>query len=487
MPSQEYAPQEDGTSSLGESAIGNKRKAPEDSLTEDEEVNCPCGAGMCTLLTSTKPQSQGRKFYRCPKPKGEGQCGFFRFQDQPAEKARKPFNYAQASDGSTGYEDTVRGDKPPGSSQALQCHCGQDAVEITSHSAANPDRVFYKCPKTQAEGRCRFFKWQDELGNGPTAPQQQPGPAVLSPQGMGTHGKWMSNKSHGLPAAAAGGSGVFADEGDDFDDNFGFDDAGNTDAGVAARSAYTNHAPGSEQQDPQQGFGGAPTSPGGVQPPEVLNCSCNLQCSYIMAKTAKNDGRWFYRCPKPQDGGQCRFFQWADELGQQTSPSAGRGGGGRQYTRPPPAAAAAVGEMYAAHAYSSPTKVGAGTGGAAPSSDTCFKCGQAGHWSRDCPNGGGGGVAGGGSSGTCFKCGQEGHWSRDCPNPGSGGGRGGGGGRGYGGRGSSGYGGGYGGSSGYSGNKGGGGGRGGGAGGDAATGACYKCGQPGHWSTSCPN
>ncbi len=86
--------------------------------------------------------------------------------------------------------------------------------------------------------------------------------------------------------------------GDDFDDNFGFDDAGNTDAGAAAPSPYTNHASASYQQGPQQGFGGAPTSPGGVQPPEILNCSCNLQCSYIMAKTAKNDGRWFYRSAK---------------------------------------------------------------------------------------------------------------------------------------------------------------------------------------------
>ena len=59
----------DVTVSPGESANGNKRKAPEDNFAEDEEVSCPCGAGPCALLTSTKPQSQGRKFYRCPKPK----------------------------------------------------------------------------------------------------------------------------------------------------------------------------------------------------------------------------------------------------------------------------------------------------------------------------------------------------------------------------------------------------------------------------------
>jgi len=78
----------------------------------------------------------------------------------------------------------------------------------------------------QAEGRCRFFKWQDELGNGPTAPQQQSGPAaqqpaVPSPQGMNAHGNRMSNKAQGVPAAAAGGSGVFADEGELMKRRFG--------------------------------------------------------------------------------------------------------------------------------------------------------------------------------------------------------------------------------------------------------------------------
>jgi len=52
---------------------------------------------------------------------------------------------------------------------------------------------------------------------------------------------------------------------------------------------------------------------------------------------------------------------------------------------------------------------GGGRGGGG--GDGCHKCGQSGHWSRECPQGGGGG---GGSQG-CFKCGESGHIKSECP------------------------------------------------------------------------
>jgi len=169
-------------------------------------------------------------------------------------------------------------------------------------------------------------------------------------------------------------------------------------------------------------------------------------------KEGPNTGRQFYKC------GECNFFEWAAPGETPATPAAPLGSGGN--TMP----------------------FGTGIGGqpGAGSGNACYKCGQTGHWARDCPGtggssqaarglsiGGGGGAAGGSGGGACFKCGQTGHWARDCPGSGAGASRG---------R--------FGGGGGFAGGRGGG--DGGGRGRGGGSGGCFKCGQSGHWASNCP-
>lgn len=117
------------------------------------------------------------------------------------------------------------------------------------------------------------------------------------------------------------------------------------------------------------------------------------------------------------------FGKKKDDDFEESSPSSGRGGfGGRK----------SGGFGGGGFSGGDDGEDGGGRGGGfgGGSSGACRKCGEEGHFARECPQGGG-------KSGACHKCGEEGHFAKECPQGGGGG-------------------------------------------------ACHKCGEEGHFARECP-
>lgn len=128
-----------------------------------------------------------------------------------------------------------------------------------------------------------------------------------------------------------------------------------------------------------------------------LPCPCgDGSCLVLTAKTGKNIGRQFYRCPANQ-GSSCGFFKWCND---------------NVVVASPPASASKV---YNSMNDSSDKSNGIRTG------SSCFKCGMEGHWAKNCSTSSGshshspvelGERAA--SANTCYKCSKPGHWARNC-------------------------------------------------------------------------
>ena len=158
------------------------------------------------------------------------------------------------------------------------------------------------------------------------------------------------------------------------------------------------------------GGGGSGGAPADVP---VIECPCGAgPVSVLTARTERNNGRQFFKCPKGKEGG-CSFFQWADEPPRPTAgpPSPAKAGGGAKGTGAGVnscgagvnSCAMGTSAMGSARPYGgggagSYGGASAGSGGGTGSNSVCFKCNQPGHWASKCPNGVGGSSGKGGSS-----------------------------------------------------------------------------------------
>ncbi|XP_023552737.1 cold shock domain-containing protein 3-like [Cucurbita pepo subsp. pepo] len=151
--------------------------------TSVAEKSCPCGMGVCVVLTANTERNRGRKFYKCAVRQENGGCGFFEWCDNASSTNIMTYG-SQNRASSSSFSD-------------LKCPCGAGScITLTAKTGDNVGQQFYRCPSYQAT--CGFFQWCKEPSM--AAKNQASGSKVYGNT---------TDTSKGMPATARAGSSCY--------------------------------------------------------------------------------------------------------------------------------------------------------------------------------------------------------------------------------------------------------------------------------------
>lgn len=301
---------------------------------------CRCGLEAKRGTSGKAGADQGREFYSCPKPRGEG-CGAFRWADENNEPA--------------GLQGMLYKN---GTQVKLNCKCGATAQEfVCQKEGNNKGRKMYKC----RANFCGWMAWVDEINSA----------AASASAGVGESGAPAPVVQKRCKCSADAVLRTVKKEGPNLGRKFW---ACNQPQQCSFFEFEVSGSAAADRLNDGAAVAGAPAAAAG--PPAVVdsstlgsvitsvatvNCNCKVPAKgpFTCKKEGQNFGRRFWKCGAND---HCRFFSW---------------GSVAESLEPPGIAGGAVGGA-----------VGGGAGGGAGSKMTCFKCGEVGHYARACQAGG---------------------------------------------------------------------------------------------------
>lgn len=126
-----------------------KRKCNEPPATSTGGfIQCNCQIEAKEQRVRKEGKNQGKQFYTCPAQ----QCDFFQWKEGPP-----PLPKPLPTTRSAPHHSAPQPARAAPQKEGPRCHCNRPSKRLVAKTAANNNRVFFRCGQTSSP--CQFFEW----------------------------------------------------------------------------------------------------------------------------------------------------------------------------------------------------------------------------------------------------------------------------------------------------------------------------------------